>query len=69
MTVASATGRPASMSAATSPSCGKVSRETCSTKTSRIPPQVRPTAKASSSETPYLSSTGSPEATTVWASS
>ena len=48
---------------------GKVVRETCSTKTSRMPPQVRPTAKASSSETPYRSSTGSPEATTDWASS
>ena len=52
MTVASATGRPASMSAAMSPSSGKVSRLTFSTQTSRIPPQVSPTANASSSETP-----------------
>ena len=52
MTVARATGRPASMSAAISPSSGKVSRLTFSTQTSRMPPQVRPTANASSSETP-----------------
>ena len=45
-------GRPASMSAATSPSSGKVSLETVSTQTSRMPPQVRPTAYASSSLTP-----------------
>src|SRR4051794_28777302 len=64
MTVASATGRPASMSSAISPSSGNVSRFTFSTYTSRIPPQVSPTANASSSETPYLSSTGTPESTT-----
>jgi hypothetical protein len=40
------------MSSAISPSSGKVSRFTFSTYTSRIPPQVSPTAKASSSETP-----------------
>ena len=49
-TVTTATGRPASMSAATEPSSGKVSCDTFSTKTSRMPPQVRPTANASSSE-------------------
>ncbi len=64
MTVARATGRPASMSAAISPSSGNVSRETFSTYTSRMPPQVSPTAKASSSEMPYRCSTGSPDATT-----
>ena len=64
MTVATATGRPASMSTATSSSSGKVSRFTFSTKTSRMPPQVSPTANASSSETPYRSSTGWPDATT-----
>jgi hypothetical protein len=69
MTVASATGRPASMSATISPSSGKLSRLADSTYTSRMPPQVSPTAKASSSETPYRSSTGVPSATTAWASS
>ena len=52
-TVPTATGRPASMSAATSPSSGNVSvRRRVSTKTSRMPPQVSPTANASSSLTP-----------------
>src|SRR4051812_36816809 len=64
MTVQTATGRPASTSAATSPSSGNVRADTFSTKTSRIPPQVSPTAKASSSLMPYRWSTGSPEETT-----
>jgi hypothetical protein len=52
MTVATATGRPASTSAATEPSSGKVSFDTVSTKTSRMPPHVNPTENASSSLTP-----------------
>jgi hypothetical protein len=52
MTVASATGLPLRTSSASSPSSGNVSFDTFSTKTSRMPPQVRPTEKASSSETP-----------------
>ncbi len=51
-TVATATGRPASMSSATAPSSGKLWGPTASTKTSRMPPQVSPTATASSSLTP-----------------
>ena len=42
ITVATATGRCASMSSATASSSGKVRRDTGSTKTSRMPPQVRP---------------------------
>ena len=42
----------------------QVSRETFSTHTSRMPPQVSPTANASSSETPYRSRTGVPDSTT-----
>ncbi len=57
------------MSAAISPSSGKVSRFTFSTYTSRMPPQVSPTANASSSETPYRSRTGVPDSTTDWPSS
>ena len=60
-TVATATGSPRSTAAAMSPSSGNVCLLTGSTKTSRIPPQVRPTANASSSLTPYVCSTGSPE--------
>lgn len=49
------------MSAATSPSSGYDAWSTRSTKMSRIPPQVSPTAKADSSLTPYRCSTGSPD--------
>ena len=42
----------------------RLAADTFSTKTSRIPPQVSPTAKASSSLMPYRWSTGSPEETT-----
>ena len=52
MTVATATGSPRSTAAAISPSSGKLAWSTRSTKMSMIPPQVRPTAKASSSLTP-----------------
>ncbi|CNV36710.1 Uncharacterised protein [Mycobacterium tuberculosis] len=65
MTVAMATGRCAPMSSASSPSSGNVARDTGSTKTSMMPPQVRPTANAVSSLTPQCSSRGIP----VWATS
>jgi hypothetical protein len=52
------------MEAATSPNSGKVAGPTGSTSTSRMPPQVRPTANASSSLTPYRWTTGSPDAIT-----
>ena len=52
MTVATATGSSALTAAATSPSSGKVLLLTGSTKMSMMPPQVRPTANASSSEMP-----------------
>ena len=58
VTVASATGSPAWIDAASAPNSGKVAARTASTKTSMIPPQVRPTVNASSSETPYRCSTG-----------
>ena len=51
-TVATATGCSFAIASATSPSCGNVSRSTFSTNRSMMPPQVSPTAKASSSETP-----------------
>lgn len=57
-TVATATARPAAMSSRTAGSSGKVAGETGSTKTSMVPPQVRPTAKASSSLIPYWCSCG-----------
>ena len=60
ITVATATGSPRSTAAAISPSSGKLARSTRSTKMSMIPPQVSPTANASSSLTPYVSRTGSP---------
>ncbi len=52
ITVATATGSPRSTAAAISPSSGKRVLFTGSTKMSRMPPQVRPTANASSSLTP-----------------
>ena len=52
ITVATATGSPRSTAAAISPSSGKVCLLIGSTKISRMPPQVRPTANASSSLTP-----------------
>ena len=58
MTVATATGSPRSTAAAISPSSGNVALLTGSTKMSRMPPQVRPTANASSSLKPYRWSTG-----------
>ena len=51
-TVATATGCSALTVSTTSPSCGNVSALIFSTKTSMIPPQVSPTANASSSLTP-----------------
>src|SRR5690606_9292881 len=53
----------------TSPSSGNVSCDTGSTKMSMMPPQVSPTANASSSLTPYLWRTGRPVCTTSVASS
>ncbi|OFA47753.1 hypothetical protein BEN35_19990 [Streptomyces fradiae] len=50
--VTTATGSPARMASAASPSSGNVVRSTRSTKSSTVPPQVSPTAKASSSATP-----------------
>jgi hypothetical protein len=64
MTVATATGSSARTAAATSPSSGNNSWLAGSTKTSMMPPQVRPTAKASSSDMPYVCSTGCPLART-----
>ena len=58
MMVATATGSPASIEAATSSNCGNVSVSIRSTNSSMVPPQVSPTAKASSSLTPYLGSCG-----------
>ena len=52
ITVATATGVPDRTAAATSPSSGKVSWPTGSTKMSMIPPQVSPTEKAVSSLIP-----------------
>ena len=65
--VATATGSRRSIEAITSGSCGQVCSDTASTNTSRIPPQVSPTANASSSLTPYRCSTGRPLAMTSWA--
>jgi hypothetical protein len=62
--VTTATGSCAAIAAATSSSCGNVSRSTRSTNSSMMPPQVNPTANASSSLMPYLVSTGSPVRTT-----
>src|SRR5689334_231997 len=69
MTVASATGSARSIEAATGPNPGTVARETGSTKTSMMPPHVRPTANASSSLTPYVCCTGSPVSIACCASS
>src|ERR1700722_7114321 len=52
-----------------SPSSGNVVLFTGSTKMSRMPPQVRPTANASSSLKPYRCSTGPPVSVTSVASS
>ena len=52
MTVATATGTSSRMAAATSPSPGKRSLLTGSTKSSMIPPQVSPTSNAASSLMP-----------------
>jgi hypothetical protein len=51
-TVATATGWCARIEATTSGSSGKVATSTGSTKMSMMPPQVSPTANASSSLTP-----------------
>ncbi len=67
--MARATGSPDRIEAASRPRSGKLASDTGSTNTSMIPPQVRPTEKASSSETPYRCGTGTPEATTDWANS
>jgi hypothetical protein len=69
MTVAIAVGRPAAMSSATACSCGKVICDIGSAKMSMIPPQVSPTANASSSLTPYRCNSARPLATTSLASS
>jgi hypothetical protein len=52
ITVATATGSPLPTAAAILPNSGKLVLSTRSTKTSMIPPQVSPTANASSSLTP-----------------
>src|SRR6185437_53537 len=52
ITVATATGSPRSTAAAISPSSGNRALSIRSTKMSMIPPQVSPTANASSSLTP-----------------
>ena len=52
ITVATATGSPRSTAAAISPSSGNVVPSIGSTKMSMMPPQVSPTANASSSLTP-----------------
>ncbi len=69
MTVATATGSSARTAAANSPSSGKDSWLAGSTKMSMIPPQVRPTAKASSSDMPYVCRTRCPLERTSPASS
>ena len=69
ITVATATGSPRSTASWMSPSSGKVALLTGSTKMSRMPPQVRPTANASSSLKPYRCSTGWPLPVTSVASS
>src|SRR5262249_1214604 len=69
MTVATAPGSSARTAAATSPSSGNDCWLAGSTKISMMPPQVRPTANASSSLTPYRCSTGRPLALTSFASS
>jgi hypothetical protein len=51
-TVATATGWPAAIAAATWSSSGKLVGSTRSTKISIVPPQVSPTSNASSSLTP-----------------
>jgi hypothetical protein len=51
-TVATATGSCRSIAATTSSNSGNAARSTGSTMMSMIPPQVSPTAKASSSLTP-----------------
>src|SRR5699024_6122019 len=68
-TVAIATGLPSCTERTTSPSSGIVSALTYSTYTSMIPPQVNPTANASSSLTPNRCNTGVPSSTTCPASS
>src|SRR6476661_5517258 len=60
MTVATPTRLPSAMSRRTPSSSTKRCRETGSTKMSMIPPQVRPTANASSSLIPYRTSTATP---------
>jgi hypothetical protein len=52
MTVATATGSCVSIDAAVARKAGVVVVSTGRTRMSRMPPQVRPTAKASSSEMP-----------------
>src|SRR5262249_18455189 len=68
-TVATATGSMRRTDSTTSGSSGQVAAETGSTKTSMMPPHVRPTANASSSVTPYRCSTGRPDSTTSCARS
>ncbi len=69
ITRASATGVPAAMCAIPASSPASAPGTTGWTKTSRIPPQVSPTAKASSSLNPKRSSTGSPLSMAAWHSS
>src|SRR4051812_33594885 len=69
VTVAIATGSCRSIEATTSPNSGNVARLIGSTRTSRMPPQVSPTAKASSSLTPYRCTTAWPDSMTSCASS
>ena len=69
VTVATVTGRPAATDSATSPKAGSASAVTGRTSRVISPPQVSPTANASSSLYPKVSSRASPLATTSCASS
>jgi len=62
-----ATGSPARIAASTA--SGSVSTTSGCTRTSMVPPQVRPTAKASSSPTPYVSVRAWPVCMASWQSS
>src|SRR2546423_1093418 len=67
--VTTATGVPVRIASATAPSSGNADRSTRSTNTSMMPPQVSPTANASSSMTPFRCQAGVPVAATSLARS
>jgi hypothetical protein len=69
ISVAIATGRWSSIASITLPSSGNSPVSIGSTSTSMMPPQVSPTAIASSSLTPYLTSCGSPASINLLGSS